>query len=200
MKIIVAGGFGFVGSHVVDDLVDRGHEVLVLDDLSSSWLTDDGDPMFKNAGATRIYQIEPCDTLVHLALRHPVEPERAVYMHSFDDYVVNGVRWVAELLNTRSIKRVVVGSSIDVVRECYDRGTPERSLGLSLRCALVYWHRPPLFETYFVHMTELEGERRLPEAPIRLGAEVRHVQEAATVIAARALTTKHYKDVDLVVA
>lgn len=35
MKILVTGGAGFIGSHVVDGYVAAGHEVAVLDDLSS---------------------------------------------------------------------------------------------------------------------------------------------------------------------
>jgi UDP-glucose 4-epimerase len=35
VRAIVTGGAGFIGSHVVDALVERGDEVLVLDDLSS---------------------------------------------------------------------------------------------------------------------------------------------------------------------
>jgi nucleoside-diphosphate-sugar epimerase len=34
-KIIVTGGAGFVGSNLVDSLVEKGHDVLVLDDLST---------------------------------------------------------------------------------------------------------------------------------------------------------------------
>ena len=35
MRIIVTGGAGFIGSHVVDAYVAAGHEVLVIDDLST---------------------------------------------------------------------------------------------------------------------------------------------------------------------
>ena len=35
MRYLVTGGAGFIGSHTVDELVRRGHHVVVLDDLSS---------------------------------------------------------------------------------------------------------------------------------------------------------------------
>ncbi len=35
MKILVTGGAGFIGSHVVDRFVEHGHEVVVVDNLSS---------------------------------------------------------------------------------------------------------------------------------------------------------------------
>ncbi len=35
MKILVTGGAGFIGSHVVDMMIDAGHDVVVVDNLST---------------------------------------------------------------------------------------------------------------------------------------------------------------------
>jgi UDP-glucose 4-epimerase len=59
MKILVTGGAGFIGSHVVHQALVKGHEVAVLDDLSSGRAENvpKGVPLFKedirNAERTR---------------------------------------------------------------------------------------------------------------------------------------------------
>ena len=36
MKILVTGGLGFIGSHTVVELINNGHDVVVVDNLANS--------------------------------------------------------------------------------------------------------------------------------------------------------------------
>ena len=58
MNIIVTGGAGFIGSHLVDRLIQEGHRVLVIDNLSSGLRT------FVNAQA-EFLELDIRDTKIH---------------------------------------------------------------------------------------------------------------------------------------
>jgi len=88
MRVLVAGGAGFVGSHLCRALIDGGHEVACVDDLSSGRITNVSDLMthegfkFYEADVTRRrwdYGTlpEPPDVVVHLASpASPVDYDR----------------------------------------------------------------------------------------------------------------------------
>jgi UDP-glucose 4-epimerase len=40
MKVLVTGGAGFIGSHVVDLMVEAGHDVVVVDNLSTGRMSN----------------------------------------------------------------------------------------------------------------------------------------------------------------
>jgi UDP-glucose 4-epimerase len=53
VKVLVTGGAGFIGSHVVDGLIDEGHSLVVVDDLST------GKSEYVNPQA-RFYELDIC--------------------------------------------------------------------------------------------------------------------------------------------
>ena len=38
MKIMITGGAGFIGSHVADAFIRAGHELVIVDNLSTGYL------------------------------------------------------------------------------------------------------------------------------------------------------------------
>jgi UDP-glucose 4-epimerase len=69
-RILVTGGSGFIGSHVVDQLRARGHEPVIYDLRPSPWHGPDvvesieGSIMDREAMKRAL---EGCDAIVHLA-------------------------------------------------------------------------------------------------------------------------------------
>jgi UDP-glucose 4-epimerase len=53
-RVVVTGGAGFIGSHLVDALVDAGAEVLVVDDLSRGLLTNLERALGRGAGLVKL--------------------------------------------------------------------------------------------------------------------------------------------------
>ena len=61
MKALVVGGAGFVGSHLVDRLLADGHELDVVDDLSTGSLSNLADSRAARSGRLKIHQTDITD-------------------------------------------------------------------------------------------------------------------------------------------
>ncbi|MBL8092746.1 MAG: NAD-dependent epimerase/dehydratase family protein [Anaerolineales bacterium] len=73
-KVLVTGAAGFIGSHVVDDLLEIGYDVVALDDLSGGYQTNVSDrATFVSGSVTdhdlidRLFETHKFDYVYHLA-------------------------------------------------------------------------------------------------------------------------------------
>jgi UDP-glucose 4-epimerase len=120
-KIIVTGGAGFIGSHIVDALIDGGHEVHIVDDMSAGkqenvnvkailHVVDIRDkekllPIF--AGAEYVFH-EAAVPRVQYSIENPIETH---------DVNVSGLLNVLEACRINKVKRLIFASSASVYGE-----------------------------------------------------------------------------------
>lgn len=132
MTILVTGGAGFIGSHLVERLLASGHKVAILDDFNDFY-----DPEIKrknisavsgnvgvhrvdlrDSGAVRIlFHQEKFDAIFHLAARAGVRPSIAQPQLYYDTNVA-GTLHLLEAARTTGIERFVFASSSSVYGIC----------------------------------------------------------------------------------
>ena len=84
MKIIVTGGAGFIGSHLVDAYIKAGHQVSIIDNL------DTGKRIFVNPKA-KFYKISVTDLKKMDAVFKKERPELIAHLAAFD-YIARSVK------------------------------------------------------------------------------------------------------------
>jgi len=121
MKALVTGGAGFIGSNLVELLLGEGHEVVVLDDLSSGYRENlipeaqfvDGDVSVAGVAEAAA---QGCDVIFHLAAS--VGNTRSIDNPVRDSEInVIGTLRVLEAARSHGIKRVVASSSAGIFGE-----------------------------------------------------------------------------------
>jgi UDP-glucose 4-epimerase len=126
---VVTGGAGFIGSSLVDALLAEGHEVRVLDDLSTGYadnvagaadltvgeITDEGVVASTFQGADLVFH-----EAAHRAVLHSVEQPLAT-----DTANVHGTLTVLKAAADAGVRRVVYASSSSVYGGAETRPTPE---------------------------------------------------------------------------
>jgi UDP-glucose 4-epimerase len=117
MKVLVTGGCGFIGSHIVDKLVEKEHKVIVIDNLSS------GKKERLNAKATlylsditngkqinEVFAKEKPEIVIHTAAQ--VMLRRSIEEPVFDAITnIIGTINVLEACKSNGVKRIIYTST-----------------------------------------------------------------------------------------
>ena len=163
MKCVVTGGAGFIGSNLVDRLIGEGHEVLILDDLSTGKeeninpkaryhgfdiASDNILPNIKILGL-----FDGVDVVFHLACLARVQPsiENPLLYH---DKNVNGLVNMLEACRIYGVKRFVFSSSSSVYGDAEQLPTTEEC---SLNSMSPYALHKLIGEQYCKLYSELYG-------------------------------------------
>ena len=128
MKCLVTGGAGFIGSNLVDRLIDDGHEVVVIDNLSTGKKENinpkasfyERDLTLKNEWL----MFRNVDVVFHMACLARVQPsiENPLLYH---DKNVNGLVNVLEACRKHNVKRIVFSSSSSIYGDAEQVPTTE---------------------------------------------------------------------------
>ena len=131
MKTLVTGGAGFIGSHIVDALLAAGHDVAVLDDLSSGSRVNlpASVPLHTvdirdSAAVAAVFAAERPDAVCHQAAQMSVS--RSVHEPRFDAEVnCIGLINVLDAAVATGCRRVVFASSGGVLYGDVTKPAPE---------------------------------------------------------------------------
>ncbi len=133
MRVLVTGGSGFIGSHVVDKLRERGYEPVIYDLRPSPWHGAGEAPVVDTVlGSITDREaleraLHSCDAVAHLAA---VADVNDVHASPEDAERVNarGTVTVLEAARRAGVKRIVYASTIWVYSDCQEEAVDEETL------------------------------------------------------------------------
>ena len=127
MNVLVTGGAGYIGSHTCVELLERGHNVIVIDNLVNSspkaierveQITGRHVDFYENdvrdrAALDRIFEKHDIDCAIHFAGLKAVGESVAMPLEYYDNNLFSTVR-LCEAMRDHGVKNIVFSSSATV--------------------------------------------------------------------------------------
>ncbi|MFV0626477.1 MAG: UDP-glucose 4-epimerase GalE [Alphaproteobacteria bacterium] len=119
MKVLIIGGAGYIGSHVAKDFLEKGHQVVVYDDLSTGQEIN----LFSKAefvqgnildvSKLKIAMSKNIDVVIHLAAKKAVG-ESMENPHKYSENNITGSLNILDAMVETGVKNIVFSSSAAV--------------------------------------------------------------------------------------
>ena len=139
-KYLVTGGCGFIGSHIVEELLKTGHDVVIIDDESAN----ENEQFYKFEGAA-YHKMDICDddtstlyegvdVVFHLAAKSRIQPTITDPTGAFDVNVL-GTSKVLQHSKNAGVEKVIYSSS----SSCYGhKNKPPHHEDMTADCLTPY--------------------------------------------------------------
>ncbi len=127
MKVLVTGGAGFIGSHTLIELIGKGHDVVIVDNLCNSSqeslrrvekLVGKSLPFYKvdirdREGLSKVLDEHKCDVCIHFAGLKAVG-ESVEKPYEYFDNNISGTLVLIDVLRKHGCKNLIFSSSATV--------------------------------------------------------------------------------------
>ena len=127
MKILVTGGSGYIGSHTVIELINAGHEAVVIDNLSNSSekslervakIVGKEIPFYKvdirdREGLEKVFEKEKIEACIHFAGLKAVG-ESCVKPWEYYENNISGTLVLVDVMRKHGVKNIIFSSSATV--------------------------------------------------------------------------------------
>ncbi len=127
MRVLVTGGAGFIGSHTVDLLLERGYQVRILDNLQPrvhpygkpSWVPAQAEFLLGDAASAQDLgrALEGVDYVIHLAAYQDYLPDFSTFVHVNAESAALLFELIVADPRRRPVKKIVFASSQSVAGE-----------------------------------------------------------------------------------
>ncbi len=133
MKILITGGAGYIGSHTALKLIEAGHHVLILDNLSNSYInsikaietiTNSKVPFFQGdirslVDLEEIFQSTSFDSVIHFAASKAIAESVEFPLKYYDNNILGSIN-LLNVMKKYEVKSLVFSSSASVYGEAVE--------------------------------------------------------------------------------
>jgi UDP-glucose 4-epimerase len=116
MKILVTGGAGFIGSHIVDALIEQGHKVAIVDNLSTGFV-ENVNPQARlyrmnviDSELAKVFEQERPEVVIHQAAQMVIQRSVADPIFDAEENIIGSLNVILNCIHF-GVRKIIYASS-----------------------------------------------------------------------------------------